>query len=104
MTREIKTSDGEAKAKGSHCFRFRANADTRTGASPQPGPCWSPEETTRARRVSRRLRAGPFHTGADSTRLPRATGCSSFIGSPRPAAPQPRDGLRLARPREEVLG
>src|SRR3989441_11636193 len=73
MTREIKKSDGEAKAKGSHCFRFGANADTRTGACPRPGPCWFPEETTRARRVSRRLRGAPFHTGADSTRLPRAT-------------------------------
>src|SRR3989442_8970566 len=78
MTREIKKSEGEAKANGSHCFRFRANADTRTGASPRPGPCWFPEETTRARRVSRRSR---FRTGADSTRLPRATGRSSFIGS-----------------------
>src|SRR5438034_10936948 len=77
MTREINKSEGEAKANGSHCFRFRANADTRIRPSPRraprprPGPGWSPEETTRARRVSRRSR---FRTGADSTRLPPRDG------------------------------
>src|SRR3989449_8038228 len=89
MTREIKKSEGEAKANGSHCFRFRANADTRIRPSPRraprprPGPGWSPEETTRARRVSRR----PQPTGRAFARARirldflRATGRSAFIGS-----------------------
>src|SRR5207247_2655623 len=77
MTREINKSEGEAKANGSHCFRFRANADTRIRPSPRraprprPGPGWSPEETTRARRVTRRSR---FRTGWDSSRLPPRDG------------------------------
>src|SRR5207249_5599988 len=89
MTREIKKSEGEAKANGSHCFRFRANADTRIRPSPRraprprPGPGWSPEETTRARRVSRR----PQPTGRAFARARirldflRATGRAAFIGS-----------------------